>query len=274
MAERLIHLLKDLITHQINQQQLERQLNASVKTILENNGSPSTKNRKQRASRLFYDIHSKVNPTVFIYCVSSTGYTVFAEADDADVIKKLFSWWAVVEDTEQLAQHATELFQRNSEAVSKLLAHGKVSQLQQKRRQAISFNDAPLPPDHHRRLDNLSSSTEGGTSQIQQKDQKATEDTNDLAPPDHSTRVDDLSSITSGAGLVIQNDIMVPWNHLFLIFDELRCNGATLKCNIINSNFRGFHIILGSKNEAVIQMSPDLSSYTMKALMRPPEASY
>jgi hypothetical protein len=282
MAERLIHLLKDLTTRQIHQCQLERQLNASVKTILETHGSTSTRSRKQRASRLLYDIHSKINPTVFIYCASSIGYTVFAEASNADVIEKLLSWWAEVEDTEQLSQHAIELFHRNSETVNKLLEYGKTSQLQQKRQQTIPSNDAPSSLDPTGRLDNLSSSSEGGISPTQQKDQQALEDTN-RAPPNLNARVDNSSSVTSPAGLVTQNDyqargigsadIMVPWSQLLVIFEELGNNGATLRCNILNSNFCGFHIMLGSDNVAVIQMSPYLSDYTTRALLRPTKTS-
>jgi hypothetical protein len=99
----------------------------SVRNLTNLKGSAATKKRKQRAARLLYQIHSKVDETTFVLCTLTVCYTILASANIGTVIETLTAWRRDVTEMDQLVLCAAELCSNNISIVSKLLLQGEMA---------------------------------------------------------------------------------------------------------------------------------------------------
>jgi hypothetical protein len=302
MAQQIICALNNLVNRHKDQPHFEPQFDTSIKIILVKEGSGSTQRRKQRAVRLLSVIRSKINEAVFVCCVSGIGYTVLADVNNVDdITEKLLVWWTEGKDMEHLSRYATELFHNKLETVNELFSK---FQIQQEERQVISQNIPSTPPNLTGGHDRSNRNTSIVTAQMQQKERQVvpqnnapepselTEgldvsnfNTDTSAPSELTGGLDNLSSNTQGIGLITQSDhfeggtalaegIVIAWPTLLAIFVELGQSDATAQYFYLNSNNYGFRILLGPVIVAVVQMSQNISSYTINALLRATETSY
>ncbi len=304
MTEQIICALNDLAKQHKHKDKphFKRQFDISIGTIIAKNGSGSTQRRKRRAVRVLRSIRSEINEAVFVCCVSSVGYTVLADVNNIDdTIEKLLSWWTEVKDVDHLSQYAIELFHEKIETINDLLGQGEPSQTQQKELQVTPCDTASAPPELSGGCDDPNSNTPVVVPQVQRQviqhnnapaPSELTEglDVSNFnihasAPSELTGGLDNLSSNTQGIGLVTQSDhfeggavlaedIVVAWPTLHAIFGDFAQSGATAQYFYLNPNNYGFRIVLGPQNVAVVQMSPNISSYTINALLRPTETSY
>ena len=106
MTEQIICALNDLVKQHKHKDKpyFERQFATSIEYIIAKKSSGTTQRRKRRAVCVLYSIRSQINETVFVCCVSSTGYTVLADINNIDdTIEKLLSWWTEVKDVDHLS---------------------------------------------------------------------------------------------------------------------------------------------------------------------------